>query len=227
MEKEIDYNSISILAFDFDGVILQSADIKNDAYYELFQDIREEDRKRVLEYHIHHPGIERRIKIELLLSNVLNREFTDDDINALLTRYQGLVRERLLMCPEVPGIKNFLEEMQEKLPLYVVSAAPEREVKEICTTRSYTGYFKGIYGAPKKKTDILKNIASREKVKASSVLFIGDRSSDQTAANNASISFLALYDGKKSEEFNPSVPHIKDFLLENSSIIKNIIDSTK
>jgi phosphoglycolate phosphatase-like HAD superfamily hydrolase len=71
----------------------------------------------------------------------------------------------------------------------VVSASPEGELITIITTREMTKYFRGIFGAPRKKVDCIRTIRERELLDPPQVLFVGDALNDYRAAREAGVPF--------------------------------------
>lgn len=203
---------IKAIAFDFDGVILESVGVKDEAIYELFEDAGPEERSRVLDLHRKTPGINRQDRMELLLTRGLGRQASQDIIAMLQERFARLVWDGIMKCPEVSGVRNFLEFMNKKgIPCYVVSAAPQQEVKSMAEARNLSGYFKDIFGAPENKTKLLKNIADREEIKPKHILFIGDKISDYQAAKKANTQFLGRKDHNNPTVYPEEVKTINDF----------------
>lgn len=189
---------IRALALDFDGVILESVEVKDKAIYNLF-DLTEIERQRILELHRNNPGINRRTRMELLLREGLGREPTAEAVDNLIERFKDLVLDGLSSSPEVPGIRCFLEELSG-LPCYVVSAAPQEELRYIAEQRSISPYFKDLCGWPPRKTDLLREVARRENADPESILFIGDKISDYEAACSIGTKFV----GRKTPK-NPTL----------------------
>jgi phosphoglycolate phosphatase-like HAD superfamily hydrolase len=61
---------------------------------------------------------------------------------------------------------------------------------QIVKARGLDEYFKKVYGAPIKKTEILKKIMLSEKASVNEVLFIGDSPEDQQSAKDLGIRFI-------------------------------------
>ena len=50
---------LKAIFLDFDGVICESCQIKNDAYYNSYKEFGDEVAQKVLEYHLQHGGVSR------------------------------------------------------------------------------------------------------------------------------------------------------------------------
>ncbi len=182
---------IKVFVFDFDGIILESVPIKDQAIYHLFENIKQTERELVLDLHRQNPGINRRDRIRMLLTQGLGqKEVSPDLLNGLLMRFTSLVSDGLMECPEVPGVRKFLDEICQQKPCYVVSAAPRDEVRAVAEARGFSEYFLDILSTPPAKAEHLKKIIKQEMVQPESVLFIGDKISDYNAAKKAGTVFL-------------------------------------
>jgi phosphoglycolate phosphatase-like HAD superfamily hydrolase len=205
---------IKVLAFDFDGVILESVSVKDQAVLDLFADLPLQKCRRILDLHHQNPGIARKERMTLFLEKGLGKEARMEEVASLLDRFAGLIWKGLMSCPEVNGIRNFLR-IHANIPKYIVSAAPQEEVNAVAEKREFAGYFHRILGAPSKKTELLKKIIEIEKVRPDYVLFIGDKISDYKAAQSAGVTFV----GSSMPNNPPSFP-------KNLLIIENFIYSS-
>lgn len=202
---------IKVLVFDFDGVILESVAVKDQAIFDLFEEVTLEERKRVLEVHRQTPGINRRERMVLLLTRGLGRDSTPEEIERLLERFGDLVWDGLMTCPEVSGVRRFLEQIYTKIPCYVISAAPQDEIRSVAKARDFSRYFVELFGTPPAKKDRLKEIMTRENVFGRSMLFIGDKISDYTAAQNTGVNFVGKQSEKDKTNFLDEIVTINDF----------------
>lgn len=213
-----------VICFDFDGVILESVSVKKKAIFDLFEDATKEDRERVLKLHYQTPGIERRERINMLLTQGLGRKATPEEVNRLLDRFAQLVWDGLMNCPEVLGVRKFLENISFKMPCYVVSAAPQDEVRAVAQARDFYSYFVDILGTPPSKTERIKEIIRRENTLAQYVLFIGDKISDYQAAQATGCKFLARHPQENRNDFPDGTVVIENFqsgVMKDSEFFAN------
>ena len=213
------FSSIEVIAFDFDGIILESVAVKEQAILDLFQDTSMEERKRVLNLHRQSPGINRRNRITLLMRQALGRKVSENVVDAMLDRFARLVWNGLMSCSEVPGIRNFLKLVID-VPCYVVSASPQEELRAVAEHRNFSRYFVEMYGTPPAKRDLLNNIISRESIQAKSLLFIGDKITDYKAAQEVGARFIGRQSLERVTDFPDCVPVIRDFASKD---IKNLL----
>jgi phosphoglycolate phosphatase-like HAD superfamily hydrolase len=103
----------------------------------------------------------------------------------------------------------------------VATGVKQKEIDKIIIKLKIKKYFKKIYGYPKKKENILRIIKQTEKVKYSSLYFIGDSISDLIAAQRRKVNFL----GKKTNLNSKILKNNKFFSEENVyKLVKKIYD---
>ena len=209
-------NDPKVLVFDFDGVLLESVNVKDEAYRDLFPDITAEQRQAVYDFHRATPGIHRRVKVERILTEVLNRPADEAIVDSALERIREIVWERLMECPEVTGVRAFLED-HEHLPKYVVSAAPHEELRELAEARDLTRYFRGVLGSPPGKVELLHRIVRWEGVAPTAATMYGDKITDLRAAEDVGLRFVGRRVRGRPLEFPEQVPTIDSF---DSSVLE-------
>lgn len=142
---------IKAIVFDFDGVILESASIKTEAFAEVVKDYPKPQAEAFVAYHKDHMGISRHVKFRYFIEEIRKEAYTDEAGEMLADRFAQIVFTRVMECPFVPGAKEFLERNYRKYDLYVASGTPEEELKRIVEERKLGVFFKKIYGTPMKK----------------------------------------------------------------------------
>jgi HAD superfamily hydrolase (TIGR01549 family) len=179
---------IATVILDFDGVILESVAVKTDAFRSLFADIPDHV-DEIVEYHRANTGVSRFDKFRHIYASILKRELSGQEFSRLSDEYHRLVIGGVLAAPYVTGAREFMQRFSSRVPLYVVSASPEEELRDIISQREMTQYFQGIYGAPRRKVDCIRSILEREGRESSRVLFVGDALNDYRAAREAGVPF--------------------------------------
>lgn len=180
------------LVFDCDGVVLDSNRVKTEAFHAAALPCGEEAATELVAYHVAHGGISRYRKFEYLLRQILRREESLEELQLLLQRYAGLVREGLLGCAVAPG----LVELRERLPdchWMIVSGGDQAELREIFAMRGLAKLFDGgIFGSPDAKDLILERELRLESIRQPA-LFIGDSRFDHQCARQAGLDFVFLH----------------------------------
>jgi HAD superfamily hydrolase (TIGR01549 family) len=204
---------IKAIVFDFDGVILESTTIKNNAFGKLFEKDYPEKIGSIINYHIQNIGISRYVKFRYIYKNILGVPITDTQEKLLGERFSKLVLDEILKCPYVPGVFEFVKENYRKYNLFIASGTPVDELNYIVKKRDMLAFFQEIYGAPMTKEDIINTILSKYTLNANEVIFIGDAKSDYFAAKACKLPFIGII-SKKDEtllSIQPRIYCFKDF----------------
>ena len=201
---------LKAIIFDFDGVIIESFDIKTQAFRELFKDSDKVD--EIVEYHKQNGGVSRYKKFRYIYKEILKKPLDEKTLNELGERFSNLVIEEIKKCPYVPGAIEFIRNNHLKLKLFIASGTPEEELRRILDMRGISGYFKGIYGSPATKSEIVLGILERENMTSEETIFIGDTITDYNESIKTNVPFFARINGMSG---NPliglDVPKFHDF----------------
>lgn len=185
------------VVFDFDGVLVESVEVKTRAFAALYAPYGAEIERKVVEYHLAQAGISRFVKFRYFQEVLLGVPYTDEDEKRLSMDFSLRVLENVVHAPFVVGAYEFLEGNYQKLPLFVASATPEDELLTIVAHRGMEKYFVSVYGAPAKKHEILKRIISSCCLAPERVLMVGDAMADFEGALEAGTGFVGrVIDGK-------------------------------
>lgn len=179
------------IVFDFDGVILDSVDVKARAFRELFRD-HGEWVDRIVQFHLDNPGMSRFDKFRFIYQTYLGRSLEDGESDALGQAFSRLVYQEILACPFIRGAPEFLERRRKEYAMFVASAAPDVEVRDIVACRGLAGFFRGVYGSPRAKPDLLRQILVDQGLAPWQAVFIGDAVADQRAAQAVGMPFIAV-----------------------------------
>lgn len=179
------------IVFDFDGVILESADVKTDAFLELYASLGPELVAKVREHHLANLGISRFKKFAWIAEHLLGKPITEAESAALGERFSELALARVLAAPLVPGAQAALDALAPRMPLFVASGTPQGELDLVVDRRGLRRYFREVWGSPAEKPDIVRDLLARHALTPEQVLFIGDGLSDHKAATATGLHFLA------------------------------------
>lgn len=195
---------LKAVVFDFDGVILESVDIKTRAFRILFQD-HGAHLKRIVQLHRDNAGLSRYEKFQIIYRDFLKRPLPDEEVRRLDRAFSGLVVAEILACPLVPGAQEFLSHAVLQWPLFVVSGTPQAELLEIVRRRGLDRYFRRVYGSPRSKEVLLHEILTDNGWSAEDLVFVGDGLTDYRAAAAVGIPFVARVANNVSTLFPSSV----------------------
>ncbi len=176
--------------FDFDGVILESADIKTEAFIELFTS-HPEHLPAIKEYHLQNLGVSRFKKFDWIYQNLFNHTLSEEEMAALGDAFSKIVFDKVVQSPFVPGAQELLEFAHKNILCFVASGTPEEELKQIVIQRKLYGYFREVCGTPRTKSQIVTELSSKYNLMPDQCWFIGDANTDHEAAKATGLSFIA------------------------------------
>lgn len=192
------------IVLDFDGVILESVDIKTQAFHHLFKSYGEKI-EDIVRLHKDMTGISRYEKFRMIYRNILREPLAESEAKRLGQEFSAFVGCDIYTCPFVPGAREFLEEQSRRLPIFIVSGTPEDELKEIVAQRNLGQYCRGVYGSPRTKDLLLRQVLSDNSWRPQEVVFVGDAMTDYQAAGEVGVSFVGRVAAGESSPFPDSV----------------------
>ena len=190
--------TIKGIILDFDGVILDSVDIKTRAFAELFKD-HPAHINEIIRLHIANGGMSRFDKFRIIYREMLQEVLPEAHLNELGRRFSEIVYDEVLKCPFIPGAYEFLNKYYKKHLLFIVSGTPQEEIERIIVDRKLERYFAGVFGSPEDKATLTLNILSKYDMKPAAFVSVGDSINDYEGAVKAGVRFI----GKISKQQNP------------------------
>jgi phosphoglycolate phosphatase-like HAD superfamily hydrolase len=181
---------LQAIIFDFDGVLVESVDVKGDAFVALYKDETPEIREKVKRYHSEHGGISRFEKIRYYDEVLCGREISEAQVLAKAARFGEIVEDIVVATPYVDGAEVFLKTYAGRVPFFVVSATPQDELERIISRRGMKHYFEVVLGSPIKKPEHTNRILRDYRLDASRICFIGDAMTDYEAAQICGTNFI-------------------------------------
>ena len=212
----INFKKIETIVFDCDGVILDSNNIKTQAFYEIGKQFSEEAGLKLANYHINNGGESRYKKFNYFVENILNKNSSIEEVERLSKIFAKITIDNVLNCTIADGIYELRKKTINKKWL-VVSGSDQEELRGIFRARGLHSLFDGgIFGSPDTKDTILEREFECGNISKSSI-FIGDSITDYKAAKNANMDFIFL--SKWS-----GVTNWADFLNEESIVLDSLGD---
>ncbi len=184
--------ALKCLAFDCDGVLLDSVPVKTKAFARLVEDYGQEAQDRFVMYHTMHGGVNRSLKFAWFFQEFLNREITPEESREWGKRFEDLALDEVRKCDLIPGALDTLKRWRGILPLYVCTGAPEQEVAKVLQEKGLEKYFTGIYGYPPIKSRLLAEIINDAGVLPQETLMVGDATTDRDAAEENDTQFYGV-----------------------------------
>lgn len=210
---------IKAIAFDFDGVLVESTGVKTDAYARIFKNEDKEKVAQIVNYHLKFEGISRFEKFKVIYRDILKRSLCGEEFESLCLRFSRLVMDGVIASPWVEGAEGFLDKNKARYKYFIISGTPQEELREIVSLRGRENDFDEILGSPDNKEVLLNVVMAKYHLQPHELVFVGDAESDFVASQKTGVRFiwrrisgnaslLKDYDGP----FIHSLARLEDFL---------------
>jgi phosphoglycolate phosphatase-like HAD superfamily hydrolase len=208
------------IVFDFDGVLVDSVDVKTRAFAALYEPYGAEVVRKVVAWHLEHGGVSRHKKFRHFHRVFLEQPLSKEEESRLAERFSTLVEEAVIAAAWIPGALEFLESGYARIPFFVASGTPEEELVRIIERRNMKHYFSGVGGAPKGKAEIIAGFLKSHEIAPSRALMVGDSMTDLEAANTARTSFLGV--AAATNPFPHGVPTVSELTNLESFLFPSV-----
>lgn len=183
------YLNYKTFVFDCDGVILNSNQLKTDAFYQVALPFGKQAATDFVRYHTENGGISRYKKFAHFLKHIAPPTKHTLTLETLLNQYAQHVTDGLLNCEVAAG----LEELRALTPnsrWLIVSGGDQNELRKVFSQRGLADLFDGgIFGSPDTKDEILAREIANHNIQHPA-LFFGDSKYDYQAATTAGLDFF-------------------------------------
>ncbi|HYG31700.1 MAG TPA: HAD family hydrolase [Methylophilaceae bacterium] len=187
----LDLQQYKTLVFDCDGVVLDSNQLKTEAYYHVAMGFgaNHEQAQALVDYHVRLGGISRFIKFRYFLDEILHQPVTDDAMAELLESFAEEIHRGLLVCEMAAGLIE-LREITRDTSWMLVSGGDQTELRTLFAERGIDELFDaGIFGSPDNKDVILEREGANGNLPKPAIFF-GDSRYDHEAAIRAGLDFV-------------------------------------
>lgn len=183
--------AFSTLLLDFDGVIVESTDIKTQAFAEMFGDYPEH-LDAIIDYHKRHAGISRFVKFKWIYRELLKQPLSESKLKRLGEQFREIVYSKIIRAPFVRGALETITSYRSMgIPIFIISATPHDELDCILHARQLKDYITESWGTPTEKRAAIRRICSTYGKRPDEMLFVGDGLLDYEAATGEGVPFLA------------------------------------
>jgi len=181
---------VKAIIFDFDGVLVESVDVKTKAFANMFEKYGPDVVQKVVEHHLANGGMSRFEKIAYYHSEILKKPLSKTELNTLCEQFSDMVVEHVINAPMVEGAEVFLSNNYTRYLLFIVSGTPQDELRSIVRRRKMDYFFKGIFGSPADKVSLTRSVLDTFSLDRKQVFFVGDAITDYRAAHKTGIRFI-------------------------------------
>ena len=190
------------IIFDFDGVIVESIQVKTDAFANMYNKYGKSVINKVVNHHESNGGMSRYEKIKYYHNNFLNKEITSKEIQELSDSFSKIVVDGVITSAYVQGVLDFIKKNKKNYKYYISTGTPTDEILHILDKRKISSYFTDVYGSPEKKHIHIKKIINDYEYNKSELLFIGDSPTDYNASIDCGINFILRLNDHNKHLFN-------------------------
>jgi len=183
------------IIFDFDGVLVESNEIRFNGFRKLFKDYPQGEVEKLVGYAKANGGVSRYKKIEYFFDTIRQEPITDESVNRWAAQFSELVEQDVVEAKSVAGSLEFLEENSSLFDFAIVSGSDQVELRRICKKRKIDHFFKAILGSPVEKKDNIAVLLSELNWSHDRSVYVGDSKNDLEAAKSNNLDFVGRYSG--------------------------------
>jgi len=181
---------ISVIIWDFDGVIIDSMEIKGRGFVELFSGIKYKEANEIIKYHYDNGGVSRFEKIKYFYNRILGVSITEEHLMLMSDKFSRIVKSQLSDKSHLIGDSvDFIRDNYSNGSFHIVSGSEHNELNLLCSDLDLDRYFISIDGSPTAKEILVKNVIRDNFYKKENVILIGDSYTDFLAAKENGIRF--------------------------------------
>jgi len=187
------FTEYKTLVFDCDGVVLNSNQLKIQAYYDVAIKFgaNKSQAQALVDHHVKLGGISRYPKFEYFLREIMQQAVTEQAMQDLLESFTVEVKRLLTDCEISPYLAD-LRNNNMYAKWMIISGGDQLELRDIFQQRGIDKLFGGgIFGSPDNKDAILARELEAGNI-VQPALFIGDSRYDHQASTNAGLDFVFL-----------------------------------
>ncbi|MCW2241908.1 HAD family hydrolase [Azospirillum canadense] len=195
--------------FDFDGVILDSARMKTNAYLDLYElrDPAMQERLRRIVWQ--NGGLSRIKMLPILERELFGRATGEDGIMELARRYADIVDRAVNDCPLIAGAESLLDRLSGT-PCHLVSGTPQETLLGTVRAKGLEDRFVSVTGSPSVKAEVFAAIVASGGYDATRTLAVGDSLTELDAAWKSGITFIGVVPLDEPNPFPANVPTVND-----------------
>ncbi len=179
------------ILWDFDGVILNSMDVREKGFREVLSEYPEDTVAELLKFHKKNGGLSRYVKFRYFLEQVLEEGDNDKQVQEWANGYSNIMRKHLTTKERLVGeVVDFIKKHYKEYRMHIVSGSDGEELRYLCEELGIARYFFSIEGSPTPKPDLVSDILRSYHYEREDTCLVGDSINDYDAAKENSIDFF-------------------------------------
>ena len=184
---------IKVIFWDFDGVILNSNEVRDKGFETVLRDFPKDEVDQLLSFHRKNGGLSRYVKFRYFFEEIKGEEISEEEINDWASKFSDIMlsslKEKTLLISET---NNFIKENHQNYHMHIVSGSDQTELRELCKILEIDHFFKSIHGSPTPKNDLVKMLIDKHNYNPTNGILIGDSINDFEAAKVNDLHFQAF-----------------------------------
>lgn len=199
------------LVFDFDGTLVDSNPIKEQAFEACFAEFPERY-SRILSYYQSSGHTSRGDKFRHVYEEILGLPYTPAVAVMLHERFAAATTYQIIKALEIPGATEFLLAAKHRYIMALLSSTPHETLLHILSERGWRDYFEVVKGAPVDKSVWIREFCLARKLGQQKVVCFGDSVEDFAAAQAAGCTFVGVANGVLGTECSHYINDFNDLL---------------
>lgn len=185
------FKNKNVILWDFDGVILDSMDVREKGFREVLANYPEEQVKQLLKYHNNNGGLSRYVKFRYFQEEILQEEVDEEKVSGMAAEFSAIMRKELTSKERlIREVLEFIQTEYTRFKMHIVSGSDGEELRFLASQLGISAYFESIEGSPTPKISLVKDILKKYNYKREEVCLIGDSINDYEAAHENKINFF-------------------------------------
>lgn len=178
---------VDVFVFDLDDKLVQSAGVKRQAFFKIFQPGCEPAVASVLS---HDPDSTRHAVIPAMLAAASGIDTSGITAEGLIEAYAARVPAGVRDAGEVPEAAGAFRWASENTCAYIISMTPHEELLAHIERRGWGQWIRQAFGYPNRKPSVLATLLGWNRCPPDRVLVVGDGVSDAEAAQVTGCHYL-------------------------------------
>ena len=192
------------ILWDFDGVILDSMDIRTMGFRKVLANYPEVQVNRLIAFHKKNGGLSRYVKFRHFLQEIRKEQDCDRQVEILAENYSEIMRKNLTSKRRlIKEVVDFIKENHMSYKMHIVSGSDGEELRHLCNKLDLTKYFVSIEGSPTPKVELVSGILRINNYESKYTCLVGDSINDLKAAEENGIDFF----GYNNPDLRQEVDH--------------------